>query len=436
MVSLLLICAAAMSQPGKEALLPANDLKYLEQLTRDVMDSSRILPGQVVAPGFGANKTGGTLIRPGGRSSYPSFWIRDYAMSLPSGFVTAEEQRHMLMLTASTQSDRNWITERGAMVPFGAIADHIRPDDGVPIYFPGTYDPTEQGDSSFGVFPPYCDQYFFVDMAYWFVKATGRISILDTVIKGRSLFDRLEISFKVPPVRYDGVLVYTTEELRGVDFGFRDVITITGDLLYPSLLKYKAALELADLSAMKKQKKQEDSYRAIVARLKKEIPLVFSDGSGLLHASTRRSRQADVWGTALAVQLGVLDGEYAQKAGQVMRDAYLKGELSRNGNIRHVLTSLDFDSTTSWEKSLAKKGTYQNGAYWGTPVGWVCRAITLVDLASARRLALEYLADLRKGDFRKGPAFGAPWECYNDYGPQNPVYMTSVACPFIVFKEQ
>ena len=56
--------------------------------------------------------------------------------------------------------------------------------------------------------------------------------------------------------------------------------------------------------------------------------------------------------------------------------------------------------------------------------------------AAARRLAREYIEELREGDFRKGKEFGSPWECFhpdNDHR-QNPVYMTSVTCPLAAFR--
>src|SRR5665647_3742271 len=129
-------------------LMSENDLEFLKELTKDVMESSRIVPGQKISDEFGPNNTGGTLIRPGGRTCYPAFWIRDYALSLESGFVTSEEQKHMLQLAASTQ------------------CDHIRIDDSKPIYFPGTYDFVGQGNRNWGMTPPYCDQFFFIQMAW------------------------------------------------------------------------------------------------------------------------------------------------------------------------------------------------------------------------------------------------------------------------------
>jgi hypothetical protein len=357
-------------------------------------------------------------------------------MSLECGFVSGAEQKHMLQLAASTQCDRTWITNAGSIIPSGAIADHIRIDDGKPIYYPGTYNYSNQGGKTWGKVPPYCDQYFFIHMAYYYAKSTFSTEFLLDEINGIKLIDRLEMAYNVPPTKQDGFLVYTTDDFRGVDFGFRDVIYITGNLCLPSLLKYRASLEMEELFDILNRNDKSNIYRTIAIRLKDEIPRVFSDKRGMLLASDVKSGQPDVWSTALAVYFGVLEGDNLKKTCLFLRDAYKNGTLAKNGNIRHILTCDDFSDSTAWEVSLAKKNTYQNGAYWGTPTGWICNAIAMVDMPAARQLAKEYIDDLRSGDYRKGPEFGAPWECYNALSPQNPVYLTTVSCPYIVFNQK
>jgi hypothetical protein len=415
-------------------LLSTEDFNYLKGLTRAVMDSSRIYPGQIISKDFGANATGITLIRPGGRGTYPAYWIRDYAMSIETGFVSMEEQKQMLLLTAATQCDQTWISSSGSMIPVGSIADHIRIDDSKPIFFPGTYNYSSQGGKTWGMTPPYCDQYYFIHMAYQYIVGSKASHFLLKEINGMRLIDRLEIAYKVAPTKLEGVLVNTTDDFRGIDFGFRDVINITGELCFPSLLKYKASLELSELFNLLQRNDKSKFYQNIAVKLKQQIPAVFSDARGMLLASTGKGKQADVWSTSLAVYLGIMEGDQQKKSCQFLRDAYLKGSLAKNGNIRHILTTDDYSDSTAWEFSLAKKNSYQNGAYWGTPTGWICYAIAKVDIAAAKKLAKEYIDDLRTGDYRKGAEFGAPWECYNSDKPQNAVYLATVGCPFIVFK--
>ena len=217
-----------------ERLLATEDFNYLRGLTKAVMDSARIYPGQIISKDFGPNTTGITLIRPGGRGTYPAFWIRDYAMSIETGFVSTEEQKQMLLLTAATQCDQTWISASGSMIPVGAIPDHIRIDDSKPIFFPGTYNYSNQGGKTWGMTPPYCDQYYFIHMAYQYIVGSNSSDFLLKEINGTRLIDRLEMAYKVPPTKLEGVLVNTTDDFRGIDFGFRDVINITGSLFVQS----------------------------------------------------------------------------------------------------------------------------------------------------------------------------------------------------------
>ncbi len=432
----ILLMPCALVQGQHKNILDTNDLTFLEEMVKDVMEASRIYPGQKISKDFGPNQTEGILIRPGGRTSYPAFWIRDYAMSIETGYVSEKEQKHMLVLTASTQSDSLIWTKWGTSIPKGSIADHIRIDDGKPIYFPGTYSFENQGEKKWGMQPPFCDQFFFIQMAYFYVKSFPKTIQLTNEIKGVKLIDRLEMAYQMPPSDTRSHLVQVDETNRGVDFGFRDAIYITGKLCYASLLKYQAAKQMAYLFAKMGNKSKALRYQQEANILKISIKGTFIDARGMLRASTGISAQADVWATSLAIHLGVLTGQSRLKAAQYFRDSYLRGELSQKGNVRHIIKSDDFSSTSAWEKSVVPINTYQNGAYWGTPVAWVCQAIAFVDLPSAQKLAKEFIQELREGDFRKGDTFGSPWECFNDKLTQNPVYLTSVAVPLIIFKKK
>lgn len=432
----ILILTKTIIQGQKKELLQTEDLAFLQQMVKDVMDSSRIYPNQLISDNFGPNQTGGILIRPGGRNSYPAFWIRDYAMSIQSGFVTQEEQKHMLLLTAKTQSDEFKYTKWGSFIPKGAVADHIRIDDGKPIYFPGTYSYENQGDKKWGMQPPFCDQFFFIQMAFDYVTAFSAFHSLNENINGIRLLDRLELAYQMPPTDSITGLIEVNNENRGVDFGFRDAIYITGKLCFASILKYQASLQLALLFLEMGDKKKALMYKNEATKIKNSIIKTFKNKDGMLLASTETSAQADVWATSLAIHFDILRGNNRLKAAKHLLQGYISGELSQNGNIRHILKSDDFNENSSWEKSLVPEDTYQNGAYWGTPVGWVCKAIAYVDKVAAQKLASEYIQDLREGDFRRGGDFGAPWECFNGNAKQNPVYLTSVAVPFIIFNER
>jgi hypothetical protein len=439
-IGYLLVIFLVACAPVKTSLLSPSDLDFFQELTIAVIDSSRILPGQELPPAireFGPNHSGITLIKPGGRDCYPSFWIRDYAMSLESGLISVKEQHDILLYTAARQSDSTWTTKTGSLVPVGSIPDHIRINDGLPVYFPGTYDYVFQGNEIWRM-PPFCDQFYFIHMAWHYLNQKKDPAILDQLVNNISLLHRLEMAFTAVPAHTDHEMAFISDSLPTSDFGFRDAVSMTGEVCFGSLLRYRAALEMAELVRQHDESGKSEKYRTIAKKIKENLVPVFADGRGLLRATTGISRQPDVWATAFAVYIGALDGTGREKACRALLSAYQAGYLAMEGQIRHVLTTDDFDSTTAWEKTFARKNTYQNGAYWGTATGWVCFAIYQVDQSAACKLAAEFVVHLRKTDFRiPGRDQGGPYECV--YPPtgykQNPVYMTTVTCPLAVFKE-
>jgi hypothetical protein len=410
-------------------------MQFAETLTADVLEASRVYPGQSVA-GYGPNATGGTLIRPGGRDCYPSYWIRDFAMSLECGLVSPAEMEHALRLTASRQQSTDWHTPSGSLVPRGAIADHIT-FDGKPIFFPGSMDYDKQGQP-WGYYPSLDDHFFFVDIAWQLISQGNRLGILDAVIEGMSLLDRLDLAFAVPSVDADTQLVCCDEEKRGVSFGFTDIVVHTGYLLFCSLLRFRAAKQLAQMHQLRGAQQRAQAYEAIAQTAATSIRSTFALENGLLKASTGKSAQVDVWGSAFAVYCGLWDGEDGQRACRALAHALSQGTIAWRGNIRHVPTDGDHSAESAWEQVVGQwpKNHYQNGAYWNTPTGWVCYAVAQVDGRAARQLATEYVDQLREDDFRQGPEFGAPYECIHPQGDhrQNPVYLTSMTCPLAAFK--
>ncbi|MFH1942730.1 MAG: hypothetical protein ABIL68_11580 [bacterium] len=421
---------------ANEQLQLREAMLFLEDLAGEVLNASRVRQGESVA-GRGPNTTGGTLIRPGGRNCYPAFWIRDFTMSLECGLIPPEEIEHALLLTAHCQAQEDWLTPTGSLVPRGAIADHITLDS-KPIYFPGTYEFEAQGQP-WGYYPSLDDHFYFVEIAWHLAVAYGRKSIFQEVIDGMSLLDRLALAFTVPTVKDGSELVWCEEKKRGVSFGFTDSIVHTGYLLFCSILRYRAAGQLADLYQICGLQQKAEQYRSLASKISRDIQTTFIHESGLLRASTGKSAQPDVWGSAFAVYSGALGERNAMQVSRALSRALSDGTIAWKGNIRHVPTDYEFSELSAWEQtvnSAFSKNRYQNGAYWNTPTGWVCYAVAQVDAEASRELALQYVEELRAGDFRQGDEYGSPYECIHPDGDyrQNAVYLTSVACPLAAFQ--
>ena len=168
---------------------------------------------------------------------------------------------------------------------------------------------------------------------------------------------------------------------------------------------------------------------------------VFADpaGSGWLLAATDVGRRPDVWGTCYALLLGVLSGDEARAARDAIIAALHAGTITFEGGVRHVPTDHDASPTSAWDQVApgVAVNTYQNGAYWHTPTGWLVAAIQKYEPVLAGKVFQAYLAHLREQDFRRGPTFGAPWECFGKAGAarQNPVYMASVTTPLAAIEQ-
>jgi hypothetical protein len=408
----------------------AADLRFLREMARDVVEASRVRPGQRVGESV-PNSLGHTLIRPGGRDCYPAMWVRDFSMSLDCGLISSQEMLDHLRLIAASQ---NGSVERrlfsGAIIPAFAIPDHIN-FDGSTVFYPGTMSAGEdQGGEPFGVLPPADDHYELIHIARHVFKTHPQVvtAMSDALIRA---FNAVEVNAST------GGMVSTSPARRAVGFGFCDTVYLTGSLLFPSLLRWRAANELAAMFP-----DRGDEYSKSAAGIASHIVAIFGDVpriGGWLYAATDIGRQPDVWGTLFALHLGVLPAEFAIRARRTVADAVRNGEIVYRAAVRHVPATFDASPSSAWSRVAPgiPINTYQNGAYWHTPTGWLIAALHRDEPQLARDLFREYIAQLRDDDFRKADAFGSPWECFGRDGRarQNPVYMTSVTLPLAVIEK-
>ncbi|MBS1700018.1 MAG: hypothetical protein JST12_00015 [Armatimonadetes bacterium] len=397
------------------------DEEFLRNLVLTTLEGSRVQPGSHGPKGWPIENTCGFALVTPGRLGYPAFWIRDFSMAADSGLMPTQEIEEHLLLIARCQNGANRrYLKSGAVLPPYCIPDHIN-FDGKPVYYPGTYSSGEdQGGEPFGTYPPVDDHYEFVHIAWLLAKQKKDRNFLQRFIGNYSLRSRLELAFFSPAYDPNSELVVTREALRAVGFGFCDSVTLSGMLLYPSLLRFRAATELSELTGDAK-------YTTVVTKLLASIRDVFLKSDGWLYASTGvGSGQPDVWGTLLALNLGAISD---QAVFERVADSYVRGTITIDSAVRHVPTDHDFSEKSAWEKALTPKGIYQNGAYWHTPTGWLIAALARVDLKLAKRAFKDYIAHLRKGGDR-------PWECFNPTlnHYQNGGYLASVALPYSVLQ--
>jgi hypothetical protein len=142
-------------------------------------------------------------------------------------------------------------------------------------------------------------------------------------------------------------------------------------------------------------------------------------------------REPDVWGTVYALYLGVLNRKSALSATRRLIDAVQRGTILYESAVRHVPLDHDYSPESAWERTAGVKlNTYQNGAFWHTPTGWLISVLQREEPTLASRIFQGFIDHLRQDDFRLGGRHQAPWECIAPGGyAQNGVYMASVATP-------
>jgi hypothetical protein len=436
------VCSLARSgQAAGEAVKPIDQpsLAFLKELAAATVESARIRPGQSRG-GTGPNSTGLTLITPGGH--YPALWTRDFAMSLDCGLIRAAEILPQLRLLARCQNgEKERRLPSGAIIPPFAIVDHVNLAGGA-VFYPGSYSAgDDQGAPPWGPLPPIDDHFYFIHIAYALWRDTGDAGFLGEAIGGRTLLDRLERAFHSPASDPKTGAAVTTKDRRAVGFGFQDSVYLLGALSFTTLLRYRAARQLADLCQAGGQAQAAADYTQAARTIAAHLVPVFGDPAkrdGWLLAATEVGKQPDVWATLFALHLGVLPAEAADRARTTVLAAVRApgNTIESQGAVRHVPSDRYFRPNQCWEAGGGGVNTYQSGAYWHTPTGWLIEALQTVDPPLAREVCDRLIRHLREGDFRKGAGLGAPWECFglDLAGAQNPVYMTSVTLPLAVLQ--
>ncbi len=373
------------------------------------------------------------LLLPSGDETYDSFWIRDCAMMAESGLLDpALLQTYIALIASCGQNDaaaRN--LANGLIVPPFAVADHIN-YDGRPVFFPGTYaSGHDQGDGSFGFYPPLCDNYYFVMMTAFYVRQTGDRNILQEVNAGRCLLDRLELAFNGHGTDKATQLCFSDPSKPTVDWGFCDQITKTGLLLMPSILRANAAEALSALCSDKPEKQA--FYRAFYEKICASVYEQFFDAeAGLLYSAAGTGKQHDVWGSAYAVYSGILPKQVEAAVCRALTKAYLEKRSCRFGSVRHILLDEDAGQRTAWEKTFCEYNRYQNGGFWPTATGWYFYSLYQYDHQAAFSLLEQFIQYVQADS----PA-GAPHEWISIDGAHcgGRRYGTSAVLPYAAFQK-
>lgn len=408
-------------------------IEYLQELMDASAEACCVKAGQNLSndPAFpNVNNLGEDVYFPCAWSyaGYKAFWLRDFVMSIPSLNCSAAYLHIMAKLFASGQRSEDWKWHNGH-VPAWTPADHITLDGGH-CYFPGSYFTDERQGGKWGPYPPMDNSFYFIMLVYYAWQKGGNAFALET-IDGLNYFDRAVLAYDAVHKDSKYGLPYSSASKRAVDFGFTDTVHKIGNVMFGTCLAFTCAQHLVEMAKALALPDLEKRFAQEATRMQKMTPEVFGTDSGLMLAATQVCRQRDLWATAYAVYVGLLEGDCRTKACQALLNAYESGMAVDQGAVRQILVEDDISPDTTWQYTTAIYPTYQNGGYWLTPTGWYIYAISSVAPEAGKAMLDQAVAHLKATDFRHHDDQYGPYEWHTPGSDKvgHAINLTSIAGP-------
>jgi len=345
--------APAEAVKGIRDRIPDGEAAWMRQATAQQLRGCRV-----------RSANGIWLYTPDGVGNYRALWTRDFA--------------YMVMYAGDLLDQR----EVRACIEYllrGQRADGCMPDrvkaDGKPVYSPGS-EARPLADHALD------NGAFMALLVCAYADGYGDWEFFRTVEP--SLRRGLDHTRRAP-----NGLVYNPPDRPQCPYGFTDTVAKTGHLLFCSLLYYDACLRMAD-ACERSGCGDAAEYRSRAAKIRKNISILWNDEAGMFWAADKDCKQLDVWGSALAVQVGCATEDQADRIAAYLIRNY--SGIVQRGQVRHLPPG------ETWQRLLTpiKPGTYQNGAYWATPLAWVAPTIARRDLNLAVKTVREAIKDFRE----------------------------------------
>ncbi|MBP5320841.1 MAG: hypothetical protein J6334_07610 [Kiritimatiellae bacterium] len=295
-------------------------------------------------------------------SNYDAVWLRDYYYALEARLIPSGDIVPLARVFLN------------AISPEGYAVDCVR-YSGEPIYKPGY---GSMGENAVADGPQFTVNVVFESWRQTDDSGLVAPDVLDRLIQTLSTLPRN------PAEESELVWIDPARAWDRCPYGFTDSVRKQGYCFFESLLDIQASMNLATMLDAADRAADAERFRTHAATVRGQVNERFWDESvGLYRAATVQCREHDVWGSAFAVWLDAAPQERADRIARFFRDGY-RG-LVRYGQVRHTLPGV------YWEKACARD-SYQNGGYWGTPVGWFTYALERVAPAAVDTLYADLVA--------------------------------------------
>ncbi len=340
---------------------------------------------------------GGTWIHtPDGVGNYKSLWTRDfyYMVEYAGDLMDPDEIKASIHYLLNGQRED------------GCIPDRVN-TAGQPVYSPGPPG-KPMADNALDNGP------FMAMLACSYVNQ----------YQDQALFRRVEIQLgrglDHTTVKESG-LVYNNPKNPQCVYGFTDIVKKTGNLLFSSLLYYKANLEMYQL-CIKYECGNPAIYKTRYERVRQSINKLWNEDKGMFWAADIDCKQIDIWGSAYAVEVGITSEKQTKRITTYLVEHY--DETVMKGQIRHLTRT-----EGAWNNLFkpCEVGTYQNGAYWATPLAWMIPVYARSNPSLAKEMLEKAITDFQKNGIN---------ECINDGYVKVPNFVVSATNVYSLTREK
>ena len=359
LIILLLSCNMAISQETAPELknpynLSEKDVQWMREATIEQLNGCRVK---------GTNRI--WIHTPDGVGNYKALWTRDfyYMVEYAADLMDSKEIKESIHYLLNGQRED------------GCMPDRVN-IDGKAVYSPGS-DHSPMADHALDNGP------FMTLLVCSYVKQFKDETLFrDVEAKLRKGLDFIS--------RSESGLVYNDPTNPQCVYGFTDTVKKTGNLLFSSLLYFEACRDMEEL-CRKYNFGNPDIYKVRSEKIQKSINILMDKKSGMFRAADKDCKQIDIWGSAYAVNVGICNVEQSKRISEyLIRNA---DQIVLNGQIRHLP-----ESDSGWNNLFqpCAEGSYQNGAYWATPLAWIVPVIAQQNLPLAKKILQNAINDFQE----------------------------------------
>ncbi len=371
----------------------------------------------IVPTGTSGNLLGGPVVVAGPKASiftpaYASLMARDRV-------VTPALLASMIKITAQhTNGAAPIVCSHGLTVPPYSVPENIGLN-GDTIWFPDGVGGTNQGTGSYGLLPPADLPFWFIDMVYRYYYLTTKTSLFTAKValadgEVTRLSDLCIKAFNSVPADKDTGLisVNSTPLNRRADCSLFLGAKRSGECLWPSLLRFRAARELAAMFTAAGDAVNSQVFRHDVATMRIALPSAFflplgqsSNGHniGMLISAVTTGRRDDIWGSAFALQLDAFSPDTSLAIARHLDDLVSAGGITSHGYVRTLPQEGTYGG--AWELVDGSATNWLNQGYSILPLAWLAQSIMQISPDHAVSL-LSAAAQQAELDW----SLGGPWE--------------------------